>query len=252
MKGKVNGIKKQYPLILSVIGSIGVVATAVTAVKATPKALDVIRIDREIRKGKAETLEDLKQTKADLIKLTWKYYIPSVAIGISTIACIMGSLALSRSQIKSITSAYILLDQTYREYKSKVKELYGENADHAVKTEIIKYLYEDSDIISRGKVLVFYEENYGKLFERTMTEVVLAEYNLNRKFALDGEASINDFLGFLNLEPVVFGNCIGWLSDSNYDFYGHPWIEFKHELIVLDDRMECISINVDNLPSIYY
>lgn len=252
MKGLISNVRKQSPLILSIVGSIGVIATAVTAVKATPKALHVIQINKDIRRSKAETVDDIKQTKVDIIKLAGKYYIPSVAIGISTIACIMGSLALNRSQIKSVTSAYILLDQAYREYKNKVKELYGENADNSVKTEIIKDLYEDSGVLSREKALVFYEENYGKLFERTMTEVILAEYKLNRKFALDGEASINDFLDFLGLEPIYFGNCIGWLSNSNYDFYGHPWIEFKHELIVLDDGMECISINVDNIPSIYY
>ena len=161
-------------------------------------------------------------------------------------------MALSHKQIKAISSAYILLDQTFKEYKRKVKELYGENADREVKKEIMNDLYEESDISPEGEKIIFYEEHYGKLFERTMLEVLQAEYDLNRRFALAGEASVNDFLDLLGLEHVEFGNCIGWLSNSNYDFYGHPWIEFKHEKMTLDDGMECVYINIDSLPSVYY
>lgn len=252
MKGFVHNVKKQSPLILAIAGSIGVIGTAAMAVKATPKAILIVRMDKEMRRAKAMTIEETQQSTLDIVKLTWKCYIPSAVVGLATISCIMSSAVLSRHQLKTITSAYILLDRTYREYKDAVKKLYGENANREVQKEIIEDLYEDSDVSSKGETLIFYEENYGKLFERTMLEVVQAEYNLNRKFALDGEASINDFLDFLGLEHVDFGDCIGWLSESNYDFYGHLWIEFKHEPITLDDGMECRAINITTPPSVYY
>lgn len=244
MKGIAQILKKQSPLLLSIVGSLGVIGTAVTAVRATPKALKLIEASRK------DT--DINLTVIDTVKITWKCYIPSVAIGLATIGCIFGSTILSTHQLKSLASAYMLLDQTYREYKRKVNELYGEGADHEVKKELLKDMADDSDVNSHGEVLVFYEENYGKLFERTMLEVVEAEYKLNRQFALNGEASINDFLDLLGLDHVEFGNCIGWLSNSNYDFYGHPWIEFKHDKVTLDDGMECVYINIDSLPSTYY
>ena len=246
MKGIVRNLKKQSPIIFAVVGSIGVIGTAVMAVKATPKALELI----EEARGEDNQHDPL--TTRGIIFATWKCYIPSAAIGLATIGCIFGSTVLSQRQVKAISSAYILLDQTFREYKRKVKELYGENADHEVKQEIIKDIYDDSAIKPEGEKIVFYEEHYGKLFERTMIEVLQAEYDLNRRFALDGEASINDLMDLLGLEHVEFGNCIGWLSDSNYDFYGHPWIEFKHEKMILDDGMECVYINIDSLPSVYY
>lgn len=244
VKGIVQNLKKQSPLLLSIVGSLGVIGTAVTAVRATPKALVLIE--------EAQNDADTNLTVIETVKVTWKCYIPSAAIGLATIGCIFGSTVLSRHQLKSLASAYMLLDQTYREYKRKVNELYGEGADREVKKGLLKDMADDSDVNSHGEVLVFYEENYGKLFERTMLEVVEAEYKLNRQFALNGEASINDFLDLLGLEHVEFGNCIGWLSNSNYDFYGHPWIEFKHDKVTLDDGMECVYINIDSLPSIYY
>lgn len=246
MKGIVRNLKKQSPIILAIVGSIGVVGTAVTAVKATPKALELIE------EARGENHQHDPLTAREIVRVTWKCYIPSAAIGLATIGCIFGSNILSRNQLKSLASAYMLLDRTFKEYKRKVNELYGEGADHEVKRELVKDIYDDSDIEPDGEKLIFYEEHYGKLFERTMIEVLQAEYNLNRQFALDGEASINDFLDLLGLEHVEFGNGIGWLSDSNYDFYGHPWIDFKHEKMTLDDGMECIYINLDTLPSVYY
>lgn len=244
MKGIAQTLKNQSPLILSIVGSIGVVGTAVTAVRATPKALYLIA---EAKEEKEKPL-----TAIETVEVAWKCYIPSVAIGLATIGCILGSTVLSRHQQKALASAYILLDQSFREYKNKVNELYGENADREVRSEIVKDLYADTDERYDGEKLIFYEEHYGKLFERTMLQVKTAEYELNRKFALDGEASINDFLDLLGLDNVDFGDCIGWLADSNYDFYGHLWIEFKHEEVIMDDGMECKVINITTPPSVYY
>lgn len=249
MKGIVRNLEKQSPLILSIVGSIGVVATAVLTARATIKAVRIVDGMERFEPGQGTTVHPSNE---EIVKAVWKEYIPAAVVGLSTMGCIFGSTILSRQQLNSIASAYILLDQTHREYKKKVNELYGEGADRTVKKDILEDLSDDSDASSRGDRIIFYEENYGKLFERTMLEVVQAEYKLNRQFALNGEASINDFMDLLGLEHVEFGNCIGWLSDSNYDFYGHPWIEFKHDRIILDDGMECVYINVDTAPSIYY
>ena len=40
-----QALKKASPTILTCIGAVGVVATAVLAVKATPKALEMVRAD---------------------------------------------------------------------------------------------------------------------------------------------------------------------------------------------------------------
>lgn len=40
-----NALKKASPTVLTCIGAVGVVATAVLAVKATPKALELVKAD---------------------------------------------------------------------------------------------------------------------------------------------------------------------------------------------------------------
>lgn len=56
-------------------------------------------------------------TKTEAIAAAWKCYIPAVAIGASTIACIMGANALNRRQQAALTSAYALVQSSYKEYK---------------------------------------------------------------------------------------------------------------------------------------
>ena len=94
--------KRNGSFILTCIGAVGVVATSVTAVKATPKAIKLIE-KREQEKGE-------KLTVLETIKVAGPAYIPSLAIGVSTIACIFGANGLNKKQQASIMRAYALLD----------------------------------------------------------------------------------------------------------------------------------------------
>ena len=73
--------QKVVPIVLTVTGIAGMIATTVTAVKATPKALLLI----EERK---ETANSEELPLKDIIEITWKCYAPSALIGITTIVCI--------------------------------------------------------------------------------------------------------------------------------------------------------------------
>ena len=120
-------INKYSPVALSCIASVGVVVTAVVAVKATPKA--VVKIHADSRKN--HDGDPYAYTKQEAVASAWKCYIPAVAIGASTIACIMGANALNRRQQAALTSAYALVQNSYKEYKDKLKELYGEETHNA-------------------------------------------------------------------------------------------------------------------------
>ena len=73
-------IKKNAPTILTCIGAAGVVTTTVMAVKATPKALEILK-DAEEEKGE-------KLTKWEKINVAGPVYIPAVITGAATIALI--------------------------------------------------------------------------------------------------------------------------------------------------------------------
>lgn len=87
--------------VLTCLGGIGVVATSIMAIKATPKALELIE---EAKKEKGEEL-----SKWETVKVAAPKYIPAMMTGVATIACIFGANVLNKRQQASLISAYASL-----------------------------------------------------------------------------------------------------------------------------------------------
>lgn len=100
---------RSSPTILTVVASVGVVTTTIMAVRATPKAIKILK-EAELEKG-----EDL--SKLEIIRAAGPIYIPSVLLGVSTIACIFGANALNQKKQASLMSAYAMLNESYKQYR---------------------------------------------------------------------------------------------------------------------------------------
>ena len=245
-------LKRNSSTILTCVGAVGVVATAVMAARATPKALKLLD---EAKDEKGEEL-----TKLEIVQVIGPAYIPSVVVGASTIACIFGANILNQRHQASLASAYALVDSAYKDYRNKVKELCGEETDRNIRAAIAKDKCEELGAYApghrsldiSGERRLFYEEYRGKYFETTIENVQNAEYHLNRNFAMRGDASLNEFYSFLGLEPTKEGNVLGWdicKLNEEYDAY---WIDFDHETVRMDDGLECCIIHFPFPPTADY
>ena len=158
-----RSLKKASPTILTCIGAAGVVATAVLAVKATPKADSLIKADsRRNHDG-----DPYAATKLEAVKSCWKCYIPAAATCVATIICIFGANTLNKKQQASLASAYALVNRSYSDYKHKLKELYGvmrqtlleevatailigdgrdEADEHKISEEHVRSIWNDDDL----------------------------------------------------------------------------------------------------------
>lgn len=238
-------LKKHSPTILSFISAGGVVGTAVLAVKATPKAMKILE-DRKRENGEL--------TRTDIICETWKCYLPTIAIGISTIFCIFGANALNKHQQAALMSAYSLVSNSYKEYKSKLKELYGEEVHQNIVDSIVKDNCEDVYINASGFVenfsldfeehsqkdkKLFYDTFSKRYFESTVNQVIQAEYHINRNFVLRGYVKLNEFYDFIGLKEIDYGDVVGW-SCFDGDIY---WIDFNNHKITLKNGKECYVID---------
>lgn len=228
-------LKRNSSTILTCIGAAGVIFTAVTAVKATPKAT------RLLDKVEEEKGEDL--TTLEKIKVAGPHYIPSILIGTSTIACIFGSNIMNKRQQASLASAYALINSSYKEYKKKTEELYSEEAHKEVISSIAKDKYTDDICVNDNKML-FYDEFSHRYFESTLEDVIKAEYNTNRQLQCNGGVYLNEYYEFLDLEPIPGGTELGWSSDILESHYCAEWIEFDHEKVILEDCLECCIITL--------
>lgn len=240
--------------ILSCLGGAGVIATSVMAVKATPKAISLIT--------KAEEIKGEKLSKWETVKIATPSYIPSVIIGAATITSVIGANILSKRQQASLISAYALLNSSYRDYKNKLVELYGEethqNIIESIAVEKAENIYINSSYLGShcdltvgehsSEPALFYDEYSKRFFESTIEQVITAEYHLNRNYILRGYTVVNELYEFLGLEPTDHGDILGWapLDDGMY------WIDFNHRKATTDDGTEFYILEMPFAPVIDY
>ena len=237
-------LKRNSSTILTCVGAVGVVATAVLTAKATQKA---VRIMDAAEEEKGEAL-----TTTEAIKAAGTVYIPAVVVGASTIACIFGANALNKRQQAALMSAYALLDSSYKDYQNKVKEIHGEDAHWNIKKEIAKDKYEDEGFDFGDDKQLFYDEFSERYFEARMEDVLRAEYEINKKISVWGGAELNEFYELLGLEPVDYGYFLGWSSGGLMEMTWSDWLDFYHEKTLINDDLECILITMSTEPMYDY
>ena len=233
-------LKKNASTILTCVGGIGVIATSVMAVKATPKALSLLD---EAKEEKGENL-----TKTEVVKIAGPAYIPAIITGTATIACIFGANILNKHHQAALMSAYALLDNTYKDYQNKVKELYGEDIDSVIKDEIVKDKYKNTDISVSEEKQLFYDEYSQRYFESTTEDMLRAEMNLNRALTECGGVYLNEYFELIGLEPTDYGNHLGWSASEIYETYWSNWVEFEHRKVFIDD-LEVTIVSIVNEPT---
>lgn len=244
-------VKRNASTILTCLGGVGVVATTITAVKATPKALRLIE-DAEKEKG-----EEL--TKWEKVSVSTTTYLPAVILGIATIGCVASAHILSLRQQASLTSAYALVDQAYKDYRRKTVELYGKEQDEEIMNAIAiekaedigvrgGYLGTTCDLAleeNDGEPQVFYDEHSGRYFESTIEQVLTAEYHLNRNYILRGYSYLNEFYEFLGIEETDYGSVLGWAPNDE----GMYWIDFNHRKLESDEGKDVYVIEMPFEPT---
>lgn len=235
-------VNRNGSTILTGFAGVGLVATAVLTAQATPKAMTRVKNARE-EKG-----EEL--TKMEVVVAAAPAYIPPIATGFATLACMFGANALNKRQQASLMSAYALVDSSYKEYKKKVEELYGEGANNNVQAEIAKDKYEESELVPDDGMKLFYDDFSGRLFESTIEKVKDAEYNLNRDLSMRGYATLNEFYEYLGLVPIDGGDELGWSAAMNFEYYWQQWIDFSHHKTPMGDDLECIIITMFAEPTL--
>lgn len=240
-------LKRSSPTILTCFSIVGVVGTTVLAVKATPKAVDIIRA----REGIDHEGNYYGPTKLEIIQSCWKCYIPAALVGLSTIACIFGANVLNKRNQASLASAYALLSESYQRYRKAAKTVYGEDADSKIKAQMAKDTYISDgwgnsvyspDLDSESEKILFYDLFSQRYFTSTMAAVLNAQYHINRNLQLKGEVSINEYYDFLGIDKIENGDYIGW-DINEFIEGGILWLDFDNKHTVLDDGMECCVIS---------
>lgn len=216
-------------VVLTIGSCIGFVATTVMVARASPKVEKLIH-EKEKEKGRSLTIKETVEVSAPL-------YLPSIGIGAATIACIVGTGVLGKKEQASLSSSIALLNNTFNKYKNKIVEHYGPEVDQQIQQEMNQVEPLDSEIyfatyadmctqnIDRhGEKLMFYDQYSDLYFEKSFSDVLLAEYHLNRNYILRGDASLNEWYEMLGLPEFDGGDELIWAPLDT----GMEWIDFNH------------------------
>ena len=206
------------------------ITTTILAVKATPKALELIEKEKkrqndalreEAEEHNLELCPQVDKIKAkDVIKVTWKCYIPAVVIGATSVACLIGASSVSARRNAALAAAYKISESALIEYKDKVIETIGEKKEKAIRDEINKDRIEKNPV-SKSEVIITGKGDTlcmdyltGRYFKSDIDKIKRAVNELNAKLLRESYVSLNEFYYELGLDGNELGGRVGWNSDK--------------------------------------
>lgn len=214
---------------LSILSSIGTIATTALAIKATPKAI------KEYEKVKDK---DIKEKAKVLIPI----YAPTLAVGTATIASNICSTVISRKTEASLIAATTLAERCYKKYKGKVKEILGDE----VHKNVITSIAEDEKEEIKDKVetkddgkLLYWEENIG-YFRADPDYLAVALKNLDETLYYDsGTVTLKDFLDFADAELCDTESRKGTESALDLKGWSYDYLATEFEQYLIGIRLYC-------------
>lgn len=245
--------------ILTGVGAAGAIATAVLSGRASYKAAQIIEhAEREIAKDQEIPLNDLEiengvqmtpsLTKTSKIRLVWRFYIPTVGVGVVTVTSIIVANRLSAKKIAALALASGISERALQEYKAKVLEKFTDKQNETIRDEIAQdrvnnYPPREVIITGSGEVLC-YDMLTGRYFQSTMEDIKRAENKINYEILNSMGASLSEFYDEIGLPPTSYTDSVGWSDMERF--------EVKFSTVMSPDNRPCLAIDFVHPPQLEY
>ena len=237
------GAKKHSPEILTGIGIGGFMTAIIFAVKATPKACELIE-ERKLDEGR----DDL--TKLEVVQTTWKCYVPTVATATAATACVVGAAKQNYKRNASLAAAYGLSQEALSIYRQKVIETLGEKKEAEIREKADRERLEKHQPERAFEFNPFPPDSLfeyeGDYFCSTWDKVREAVNDLGEEM-LDNphvpEVTENDFRSAVGMHCTSKGDRSGW----NLHTTGRPQL-YPPSCIELPNHQICFVLTFRNGP----
>ena len=241
-----NGVQKHSPEILAGVGVVGTVASAVMACKATLKLDDILDECKETRDKIKEVAEnpryekeyspedakkDLTVNYAQTAVKVAKLYAPAVILGSASLGCLLASNDILRKRNAALSAAYMTVDKSFKEYRNRVAERFGDEIEKEIRYDIKAQQIESTVTNEDGSETTIVEEvkamnpnlysDYAKFFDEASPNWQNdPEYNLmflkaQQQYANDllrsrGRLFLNEVYDMLGIDRTKAGQVVGW------------------------------------------
>jgi hypothetical protein len=220
-------IKKHSPEILIGVGIAAGITAGISAVMATPKALTLIEEEKRDRRKEAMknsidgmVYEPEPITKLDMVELTWKTYLPSVALAALSVVSIISSNRISSRRTAALAAAYSLSETAFSEYKDKVAETIGEKKAGIIEEKVaqdqikkIPMLPDEIEETGHGEFL-FLDPKSGRYFRSSKEFIDRVMVKLNSQLMNEMWVPLNDLYDELGIRTTELGRDLGWNIDD--------------------------------------
>lgn len=201
------------PGILTGLGVAGTVTTAVLTGKAAYSSALTIADQKRVLEP------DEKLDVKDKIKLVWTEFIPPAAVGVVTIAAIIGANQIGSRRAAAFAAAYKLSEQLSDDYKKKVVETLGLKKEEEVRASIASDKMQKNPpsagmLVVAGSEVLMYDELSGRYFKNTVDNVKKYVNEINYQVLNYFCCSLTEFYERIGLTATKYSDDVGWNTDE--------------------------------------
>lgn len=275
-----KAVEQKSPAILTGIGIGSFVGCAILAVKATPKAIQLMDLKAKEKyceflelttsSNEYETyeewldIEDLTVvqphvyfnvlTPVEVVKSTWKAYIPAVGLGVVGVVCLIGAARVNSARNAAFAGAASIAEKALYEYQQKVIDILGEDQANEIRDELAKdrvVKIDAADISGNNETVCsrpggswIYDPITDRKWKSDLETVRAAMNDFNHDLIGGVYGTLNDWYYCLGVKGVSIGDDLGWCSDKLLDI--------RFAAMVLDNGEPAIVLDYETLPNSRY
>lgn len=257
--GKV--VTKREPEILAGFAIGCFTFSTISAIKVTPKAVELIE-------QKKEEIGTEKLSAKDTVKTVWKLYLPAATAHLAGTALTCKSVSTNNKRLVALSTSYELVRDFAKSYTEKTKEIVGERKEEKIRDAINEQKIDNNTPVQNVNVIMpksdgsyrslFYEPITNTYFweTRAKVEIAMAKAYEEVRNSFDGEMSVYTWLSFLPseiLDNLPDGMAdrymnMGWEKDHPYEGFsvdiGNPIVVKKGEW----EGIPCLPLEYGEIP----
>lgn len=249
-------VKKNSPGLLLVAGVVCAGGSTVLACRATLKSKDILdnaKADLDtVHKALEEhpdkySAEDAKKDTTTVyiqtgVKIA-KAYLPSVILGGLGIACLVKSHDILKKRNVALAAAYATVDKSFKEYRERVKERFGDEVDKQLKYNIKAEEVKEETVGENGRKKTVKKtvgvvddlgySQYARFFDEgckswekdpslNLAFLRGTQNYFNDLLRIRGYVFLNEVYDYLGIPKTKAGQIVGWRydpKDSSIDNY---------------------------------
>ena len=238
---KMSVCLESKPELLIGIGIAGCVSSVVMACKATLKANKIV----EEIKDELEENEEL--TKKEIVKETYKCYVPTTLTLVSGVTLILAGTKAFNKKNAILAASACTMAENLRTYAEKTEEVFGKEGAYKVRKEVAKERAlktkapDTIDDSLNGQVIISDDQDClcldalsGVYFKSNMNRLKEIENTLNSRMLRENYVLLEEFYEELEVNGGDIGALLGWHIES-----GYIELEFSSE-ITQDGRLALV------------